>query len=100
MPDLGQILVEAQTGQCHDGPELSSGERLTDNSRDRLQVYIEECWPIVQVEVENSKRIRKLPSHLQDYLCHTASLKDPSIHAPTLQKVSSGKSYPIANYVV
>ena len=48
------------------------------------------------------KGSRKAPGHLQDYLCYSVSVKDPfsSTNASfLLQKVSSGKLYPIAHYV-
>ena len=51
----------------------------------------------VKPSLENSKRVRKAPGHLQDYICYTT--KDPSPTALTRQKVSSGKPYSIANYV-
>lgn len=75
---------------------MSSGERPTESSKYGPEVHIEESRPIesrstMHVEVENIKRIRKPPSHLQDYLCYNGSLKDPSTHAPTLQNVSSAK---------
>ena len=45
------------------------------------------------------KRITRPPSHLADYLCYTTRPMDPSSTAHPPKKVSSGKSYPIANYV-
>jgi len=48
------------------------------------------------------QRARKMPSHLQDYVCFSARSQDSSLSSTTtrsLSKVSSGKPYPIANYV-
>jgi len=55
--------------------------------------------PADQIGLECSKQVRKMPSHLQDYICYQAATQDPSTQTPTLEKVSSGKPYPIANYV-
>ena len=45
------------------------------------------------------KRAYKTPTHLQDYICNTARPIHPSSTASPIQKVSSGKPYPITNYV-
>jgi len=45
------------------------------------------------------KRVRKAPSHLQDYICYTVKTKGPSPITLTPQKVSSGEPYPIANFI-
>ena len=48
---------------------------------------------------EAEKRVRKTPKHLQDYICYTTSSTNPSSSATPIQKATSSKSYPIANYV-
>ena len=45
-----------------------------------------------------NQRNRKAPRHLEDYLCYAARSKDPPSSNP-LQKASSGKPYPVANYI-
>ena len=49
--------------------------------------------------MDSGKRTRKTPTHLQDYICYTAQSKTPLSNASPIQNVSSGKLYPIANYV-
>ena len=45
-------------------------------------------------------RQHKEPRHLQDYICYSArSLSTLCSKASSIQKVPSGKPYPIANYV-
>jgi len=51
---------------------------------------------------EQEKRVHKPPSHLQDYVCYSACPKDSSLLSKashSTPKVSSGKLYPIVNYV-
>ena len=48
---------------------------------------------------EAEKLARKAPKRLQDYICYTARSTQPSSSATLIQKASSGKPYPIANYV-
>jgi len=48
---------------------------------------------------EAEKRACKTPKHLQDYICCTAHSTNPSSSGTPIQKASSGKPYPIANYV-
>ena len=48
------------------------------------------------------KQARKMPSHLQDYVCFSARPQDPSLSLSANHpspKVSSGKPYSIANYI-
>ena len=63
--------------------------------------------PQTEEPVQNSEsgpsnrgqRVRKAPSHLQDYFYYTIQASNPSSNASPVQKASSGKSYPITNYV-
>ena len=58
--------------------------------------------PLVVVGPERERRVRKLPSHLHDYICFSARPHDPSyqLTAPhSSPQVSSGKPYPLANYI-
>ena len=55
--------------------------------------------PNESAKPDHNKRPGQAPSYLEDYNCYNASLKDPSTRALTLQKVSSSKPCPIANYV-
>ena len=48
---------------------------------------------------EAEKRARKTPKHLQDYICYTARSTNASSSATPIQKASSSKPYPIANYI-
>jgi len=54
---------------------------------------------IDQTNAVRPKRDKKTPSHLRDYVCYNASLKNTPCSAHPLPKVSSGKPYPIPNYV-
>ena len=40
-----------------------------------------------------------MPRHLQDHICYNINFNEPSSITRTLQKVSLGRSYPLANYV-
>jgi len=40
-----------------------------------------------------------MPKHLQNYIYYTTCPTNPSSNATPIQKASSGKLYPIANYV-
>ena len=53
---------------------------------------------LLEDNLGRGQRDKKTPRHLEDYLCYAARSKDPPSSNP-LQKVSSEKPYPVANYI-
>jgi len=51
-----------------------------------------------EYELGRGCRDKKRPSHLEDYVCYSATSYNPSSTC-SFQKVSSGKPYPITHYV-
>ena len=70
------------------------GETISGRPADRGSGPIDITGP-----QEAEKRVLKTLKHLQDYIYYRAHSTNPSSSATPIQKPSSGKPNPIANYV-
>jgi len=98
VPDGSQLGIELRSPAVRGseaGPVPAIGP--SDNVPDKERGNQTEGPSVESGPHSRGQRARKAPMHLQDYICYT--MQDPSSYASQVQKASSGKPYPIANYV-
>ena len=71
----------------------AGGQGITTHSR------LNKLEPTIDHEMQCSDRIRRTPTHLNDYVWYGAQIEKPILVATPLQKGSSSKQYPITYYV-
>ena len=85
------------------GPE-DAQEASSRRAQQAVDMVPQTAEPMQHPEPESGphnrgQRVCKAPSHLQDYFCYSVHASNLSSNASPVQKASSGKPYPIANYV-
>ena len=93
-PIVGDATLDRQTDRGNDPLHTNRPQIATDGPANNSSNSLNVTGP-----QGAEKRARKTPTHLQDYICYTVHPRHPSSNAIPIQKVSSGKPYPIANYV-
>ena len=78
--ELGQDAQHGPTDQITKPKDRGSEDRLGEH------------------EMGRGCREKKMSSHLEDYVCYSTNSHDPSSTC-SFQEVSSGKPYPLADYV-
>ena len=87
MQTSAPMVPHEEIGPERHGP---NSEELEDRASEPVQQ---------QENLGHGQRRKRVPSHLEDYLCYSAKSKDPSSMTSPNQKASPGKLYHIVNYI-